>query len=337
MAQKKRGLFHQLLFAVNSGFALLLLLSYILPYIPPKSFPYLSVLSLGVPPLLFINAGFALYWLIRRRIEMLLSLIVLLIGYQFILSYYKFSSQKDVHSPDNISLLSYNVHNFDWMGIGTPEKIVDFVNSESPDIVCFQEYYDRKNIHYKAYPYRYFDKDVVQTELAIFSKYPIVNAGSLDFPNTGNNAVYADIVKHNDTIRVFNMHLQSHSIASDFSRRTFEEKRKIKNVAMGFSRQQEQVKILRDSLKASPYKNIVGGDTNNSVFSYTYRELTKNYQDAFKKAGHGLGRTFVYDKFIPIRMDLILTDMDFTINNFKTYDVPFSDHYPIKVKFELTD
>jgi len=50
---------------------------------------------------------------------------------------------------------------------------------------------------------------------AIFSKFPIVKSGSIEFPNTANNAIYADIVKGSDTIRIYNVHLQSLRIAAN--------------------------------------------------------------------------------------------------------------------------
>ena len=55
------------IFVVNSIAAALLLLSYILPLVPPKTFPLLSVLSLGVPFLIILNALFFFYWLIFKR------------------------------------------------------------------------------------------------------------------------------------------------------------------------------------------------------------------------------------------------------------------------------
>ena len=43
------------IFFLNICFALALLTAYFLPYIPPKTFPTLSVLSLGIGPLLIVN------------------------------------------------------------------------------------------------------------------------------------------------------------------------------------------------------------------------------------------------------------------------------------------
>src|SRR5690606_25860510 len=52
-----------------------------------------------------------------------------------------------------------------------------------------------------------------QFGLAIFSKYPIVNKGSIKFGAlTQNHGMFADLKMGEDTVRVYNFHLQSMSI-----------------------------------------------------------------------------------------------------------------------------
>ena len=82
-------------------------------------------------------------------------------------------------------------------------------------------------------------------------------------------------------------------------------------------------------------KKILCGDFNNTAFSWVYRELSKNKQDAFKIAGKGLGKTFNY--LYPLRIDFILVDLNFEVNNFKTFEVPYSDHFPILARVKLKD
>ena len=66
-----------------------------------------------------------------------------------------------------------------------------------------------------------------------------------------------------------------------------------------------------------------------------YRQLSENKQDAFKIAGKGLGKTFNY--LYPLRIDFILVDLNFEVNNFKTFEVPYSDHFPILARIKLKD
>ncbi|MBT8296096.1 MAG: endonuclease, partial [Gramella sp.] len=76
---KNLNLFDKFVFILNSLAATALLFSYLLPLIPPKSFPLLSVLSLGVPVLIILNTFFLVYWILRLKGQVLLSLIVLLL------------------------------------------------------------------------------------------------------------------------------------------------------------------------------------------------------------------------------------------------------------------
>ena len=73
---KGLSFFGKAIFFVNSVFAILLVFGYALPYIPPHIFPKLSVLSLLLPVLLLINAVFLLYWVLRGKRQLFLSVIL---------------------------------------------------------------------------------------------------------------------------------------------------------------------------------------------------------------------------------------------------------------------
>jgi endonuclease/exonuclease/phosphatase family metal-dependent hydrolase len=340
---KKLSFFNKIIFFVNSLAAFLLLISYLLPYVPPKSFATLSVLSLGVPLLILLNILFFIYWLLQVKKQMLLSLIVLLLGWSYLSSLYKFSSSKKIDETGNISVMSFNVrlfNKYNWKpNVTTREDIVNFFYNESPDILCIQEYTRGTPINlkgYNNYNARY-TKDAKGGH-TIFSKFPIINSGSLEFTNTGNNAVFADIVKEKDTIRVYNIHLQSAKINteidyinSQYSRDVF-----VERVKSAFIEQQSQVELFLEHKSKCPYKIIVAGDFNNTAYSYSYKEiLGDDLKDAFEKAGNGFGKSFQF-KFFPLRIDFILADKRFKINGFKTYnDINLSDHYPIKATLNL--
>ncbi len=338
---KKLGLLGKFLFFINSIAALLLLLAYVLPFIPPNSFPYISLLSLGMPVLIAVNLLFCLYWLLRMRRQFLLSLIILLIGFNHLSALYKFKSEERISSEESLKMMSYNVRQFnryDWMeDKDIPQKIKDFILKESADVVCIQEYASGE-IDFSAFPHTY--KKIIAKGMgqAILSKYPIINKGSLDFKNTGNNVIYADIVVKEDTLRVFNMHLQSHKIDQDL-RNLDKEKGKELTKKMGgsFKIQQDQAEMFLTALAESPYPNIVAGDMNNTAFSYAYRKLTANLNDAFKEKGKGLGYTFMMDDFLPLRIDYFLVDPKYKIVDFTTYREKLSDHYPIAVQIEGLD
>jgi endonuclease/exonuclease/phosphatase family metal-dependent hydrolase len=340
---KKFRFFNKVIFIVNTLAALLLLISYFLPYVPPKSFATLSVLSLGVPLLIILNILFFLYWLLRVRKQMLLSLIVLVLGWSYLGSLYKFSSSKNIEDPDNFSVMSFNVrlfNKYNWKpNKTTREDIVDLFYEESPDVICIQEYTRGTPIKLKGYSHfngRY--KKNVRGGHAIFSKFPIINSGSLEFENTNNNAVFVDVVKEKDTIRVYNVHLQSSKINTQIDYINSQHSRDVflKRVKAAFIMQQTQVELFLEHKSKCKYKVIVAGDFNNIAYSYSYKEiLGDDLKDTFKEAGNGFGKTFDF-KFFPLRIDFILADEDFQVNGFKSYsNMKLSDHYPIKATLKL--
>lgn len=343
MSEKKKRLsiFGRIIFFLNSVFAALLLLSYILPYAVPKSFPILSVLSLLVPVFIIINFLFMFIWILSVRKQFLLSFFVLIIGYSHVTSLYKFSGNTTEPSENSISVMSYNVRLFNiynWIkDTRVDKKIVDLVHADFPDIVAFQEFHKNQKTAFNFYAHKHIvlKGKNKKTGQAIFSKYPIVHKGSLEFPNTPNNAIYIDIVKNKDTIRVYNLHLQSLRInpqEEEFSQENSE--RLLKRMANTFKMQQSQAELFEINRKNCTYKKIILGDFNNSQFSNVYKTIKGTMKDAFVEAGSGFGKTLDYP-FFPMRIDFVLVDESFTVNKFKTFTEHYSDHYAIQSVISL--
>lgn len=343
---KKLGLFDKFIFILNSLAATALLFSYLLPLIPPKTFPLLSVLSLGVPVLIILNALFLVYWVLRFKRQMLLSLIILLLGYNYVLGFVRVSdSEIDENNSADLSLMSYNVRMFnayEWSDRkDIPEKITGFIKENNPDILCVQEHYVGAAELSKVYPYEYVKLKGKNAEFgsAIFSKFPIINQASLDFPHQGNNnAIYADVViNKKDTVRVFNVHFQSLNIKPGIDDLQKEDSKKLLGrIGYGFSLQQEQAEMLMEDLQKSPYKTIIAGDFNNTSFSYIYNLIKQDgrFNDAFLEAGSGFGKSFKLDYF-PLRIDFLLVENELSIKEFKKYEIDYSDHYPVLTKIGL--
>ncbi|WP_053992254.1 endonuclease/exonuclease/phosphatase family protein [Mangrovimonas sp. TPBH4] len=337
---KRLKVIEKLVFFINSIVATMLLLSYILPHVSPGKFAFLSVLSLAVPVLILLNILFVIYWLLKVKKQLLLSLLVLSLGYTYLFSLYKFSSSKDVEDEANLSVMTYNVrlfNLFEWIKDRDVKKeMLGFIKEQQPDIISLQEYRPDETIQLKNY--HKFEKvsgNKVKSGQAIFSKYPIVNSGSIEFPNSSNNAIYVDIVKMKDTIRIYNVHLQSLRIDPNMEKLANESSENLfKRVGGTFKLQQSQTELFLKNKAKCPYKMIICGDFNNTAYSYVYKEIKGDLQDTFVEAGNGFGRTFNF-KFFPVRIDFILADKDFEVNSFKTFDIELSDHYPIMTKLKL--
>lgn len=340
---KNLSWFDKFIFFLNSLFSAALLFAYLLPYIPPNSFALLSVLSLGVPLLIMANIVFLLYWLIRFKKQVLLPLIVLLLGFNHLTSIYEFTTSEDNRSEDDISILSYNVRQFNQFGWDKqediPQKIGELIRREDPDIMALQEYYKGELKVAERFPYKYINIKSKNAEfgLALLSKFPIIDSGSLDFPtSSNNNAIFADIVVQQDTMRFINVHLQSFTLKPDLDKVDNDRSKKV-FLGMGqtFATQQNQMQMILNFMETSPYKVVLLGDFNNTAYSYIYRKLTSSgLKDAFKEKGHGIGRTFDFDYF-PLRIDYIFVNDSIEVTSFKTQEASYSDHFPIKTTISI--
>lgn len=339
---RKLSFFGKMIFVLNSLLVVCTLFTYFLSYIPPSWFPKLSALTLIVPVLIVLNVLFCLYWLLRFKRQALLSGIILIVGIGQIKELYKFTkeTQSLVDNRSTITILSYNVKSFNhkgWMkGEDLDEKIIAFLIEQNADVICLQEYQADYGLPQDIYPYQYkkLTSEKFKFGHIIYSKYPIINSGSIDFPKSGNNIIYADIKLKNDTIRTYNAHLQSFGVSSDFNDLQEDSDKFLRRVALAMTKQETQVDLFLKHENTSPYPVILAGDFNNSAFSYTYRKMKGEKTDAFAKAGKGLGRTFNFD-FVPLRIDFILTDPEFVISDFKNYRIKYSDHYPVMSILQL--
>lgn len=317
--------------------AFLLLVSFILPYLPPKNFPTLSLLSLVVSLLIIVNILFAIYWAIQLRRRFFISFTVLFISFFYFNVFYEVSSQVDESQYKNtLNVLSYNVRLFNAYektpSTNAPQIISELLTEENPDVVCVQEYYKPNKIDLSVYKYKYihFKSEKAKLGHAIFSKYPLINTGAFDFEHTYNNTIYADIVKGMDTIRIYSVHLQSLGIIPRVSFLQESDNEKLrKRVADAFEKQQSQVEAILEHKQTTTNPILICGDLNNTPFSYSYRKLKDGMQDAFRERGNGLGTTFRFEKF-PMRIDYFFASEGLDIISFDTMEKTFSDHYPVR-------
>lgn len=337
---KKLNTFEKVLFFANLLFAIVLLFCYLVPYIPPKNFPRLSVLSLATPLFIIINVLFSVYWLFRLKKPFWCSAVVLLLGYHHLGRFVQLWGGTSI-GKQGITLMSFNArlfNHYNWHSDPNLEdKIMAFIHSEKPDILVVQEFYK-----HKKYEPQYAYKQIISKKKsdniggAVFSNFPIIGTGSLDFPKTGNNGIFTDIVIKQDTIRVYSLHLESLHISPKEEDLLQEDKKQLlKNIGRRFVLQQEQAEIFRKHQQKSPYRTIVCGDFNNTAYSYVYRQIKgENLNDAFTQAGQGFGSTFHF-KYFPLRIDYILLDKSLKINHFQKFEENLSDHYPIMVDFSF--
>jgi endonuclease/exonuclease/phosphatase family metal-dependent hydrolase len=215
--------------------------------------------------------------------------------------------------------------------VNASQFISKLIKELHPDVIFVQEYFNENEINFTDYPYNYIHYNDPKGKFghALFSKHPMINTGAFDFEDSNNNTLFADIIVKEDTIRVYNLHLQSLGIVPSVSTLQDGDKERLrKRLIRTFKKQQSQSELIIQHKDRSPYPVLMCGDFNNTSFSYVYRKLKLEMRDAFVEKGSGIGTTYLFD-FYPMRLDYIMTTNDFNIVDFKTHNSSFSDHYPL--------
>ncbi|WP_297703401.1 endonuclease/exonuclease/phosphatase family protein [uncultured Eudoraea sp.] len=268
-----------------------------------------------------------------------MSFSAILISFLTFGSFYRFGSSNVYPEDKDLSIMTYNSRDFGFAGRKNSEltghKIVNFITEQDPDIICFQESSRIGLGQLKNYPFKYITPYTSQKSIqAIFSKYPIVGNGSLEFPDTANNAIYADIKYKGDTIRIYNLHLQSFKIIPGRVKSVARGIRAYSKMEKTFIKQEEQAQIFDRHRKESPFSTIVCADFNNTPFSNVYRIAKGEMQDTFDEKGIGFGKTFDL-KVVPFRIDFILADKTMQVMTHQNFDLKLSDHYPVLTSIRL--
>jgi len=335
---KKLNFLEKIIFFVNSLAVVLLLATYLIPYIDPEICINCAFLSVLYPTILILNIVFVFLWILKLKPHFLLSLAMIAIGYKQLSYFFATHHNNSVLNKDSIKLISYNIRQLNslkWIKSNhVKQDICNFINKENPDLVCFQEYRTAQKLNLRLK--HYIHHKATSSGLAIYSKYPILNSGFIDFKNSSNNSLFID-VKINKTItRVYNIHLQSFSVNTSYD---YTEKTKLNylydRMKIGFKKQSVQVKTLKKHIKQSPYPVILMGDFNSTAFSWNYNQFKKDFKDAYVEKGFGLGKS--YDFLFPFRIDYFFIDPKIEVVNYKTFNIKLSDHYPIMTKIIINN
>lgn len=340
----------------NAVLVLLTLSSYLSIYLDPGLFWPISILALFYPWLLLLNIIFIISWVFLRKPYFFYSLGCILVGWHFLSNFVGFNLESTTSNTDNaIRVMSYNCHALHPVkgprGSWKIHHLSQLVAEQEADIVFFQEFpiLSRiadplaKELAEKCglkYTYREPRKS-----LALFSKYPIGKKNVKYFTNDANGYQYADLSIDEQTIRVYNIHLQTNAlsgiankVAKEGNLQEKETWLQIKGMIGRYKKSAktrgQQAGEIATGIQRSPHPVILGGDLNDVPFSYTYHQLSKNLQDAFTEKGSGLGITF--NGSIPaLRIDYLLSSPSFKVLDHKILEEDRSDHFPIISTFQL--
>ena len=349
---------------INICIAVAFLLGAYVKYFNPSGWWFIGLLTFILVYLLLALLFFFVFWLFKKSLWLCISLVAIIAGWNAIKNIFPFkiSSEFTIQKqPASIRVMSWNVEQFNILHHKDhPEvksEMLDLINRYDPDIACFQEVVagDKKKginyfpdilkaLHFTDYFYSYSIKDDFDANhhfgRVILSKLPVINKQTVvNYPNDYNATFqYIDVLKGNDTLRVFNIHLQSLKFSQanlnyldagpESDSNITESKSIISKIKKGFIKRSIQANFIKDEIDHSPYPVIVCGDFNDVPNSYAYETIGSGLQNAFVQKGSGIARTFT--SISPtLRIDNIFADKIFIISQFIRIKKLLSDHFPI--------
>lgn len=355
----------KVLLFMNLLAAAFLLCSYLSPWIDPKLFWPAALLGIAYIPLLLVNGLFVLGWLLTRPVLALISLTVILLGWDAFSAHIGLW-RRPTPTPElgfakdsaDLRILSYNVHLFRGPGQSgnTPaikEDAISLIKELAPDVVCIQEYYTRqKGQHDVSRSFRQLlglkhqlihavaKNNFESYGMAIFSRYPIVASGRVsDYEQGVNSIIYADVDKNGRRFRVYNVHLRSfgfqkedydfiNSLKGSLENNVSSTKRIGTRMKYAFSIRSQQARSLRSHSQETDIPYLVIGDFNDTPLSFAVNHVGRNMRNAFREKGQGWGVTYNGD-FPNFQIDYILASRDFDIREYGIIKRKLSDHYPV--------
>ena len=361
---KRRGFtfFGKLQLLIAAALAFALILGILAGNLDPRKYVLIAFFGLAYPFFLLFNVMMIFLWIIRGRFLIaLITIGIICSGWHSLIATVGFVGESGAgpkSSADLVRMMTYNVHSFKPYGEDSNEfvkqQMLQVVKTENPDIICFQEYYTRRKgsfaitdslKHILGTSHYYFvpsaGNEYESMGLAIFSRYPIVGKGSINFTDHGGNAsIYIDVQINQKKVRVYNVHLQSISfdkqdytyldkVTQKMDAEIVPSKRILGMLKAAFLKRSGQVDIMKAHMKTCETPFLIAGDFNDTPASYAVTQLTKSLNNSFVAEGTGLGRTY-NGKFPNFQIDYISATKTIRVMNHRIIKARLSDHFPVR-------
>lgn len=343
-----------IVFPITLLTGILLTVSGLVSYINPAQNNWVPLLGLAFPFLFVLNILWLLYWWIQLKLKLIFPLIFMILNLTQASKYVQFSKKSTVVETElkvctlNTQLFGGSSDTAEFWEVG--EKIADL----QPDILCLQEFYSIRRLDEKVKKLKqkgkfitYHFKRLVPDRnygMVIFSKFPILKSGRISFNgNTGNMAMWADIDLGHDTVRVFNLHLQSIRFKHDdyefiskdadgMDSRIAGSKNLLNRMRIAYEKRAIQTDTVVQYLDAWEGSKIVMGDLNDVPLSYTYRRILGEMRDAFRTKGTGFEKTYK-GPFPNFRIDYIMYSPNLKCTSYSSDGTVPGDHKLLQASF----
>lgn len=344
--KKHRGLTRLLIglfLGANICTVLLLWLTVASTFVSPNEYPTLSLLGLFFPIFVVIDIAFIFFWLIFHFSLVWVPILGLVVVSSYAMDYCPINTKK-YHSDSAICVVTYNLG-----GVQTDEEqleVVRFLKEKKPDIACFQEM--NGSLMNKPEFLQFIDSmhynKVIGTGKYILTRFKVLgDTLHIEYPTRSNSSMACWIHCQGDSLLLVSNHLESNAL-SDSDKTEYKEmileperekveqgsrllKRKLGGAAYYRGAQTDTLCAIVDSNKDKSI--IMCGDFNDTPISYTYQQLTKRLDCAFRKTGRGVGFTYGQSGIF-VRIDHIFCSKDWQcLKCYVDDEIEASDHHPV--------
>lgn len=304
-----------------------------------------------LPILIVANFLLLIYWLVRKRwLFAILPFVTIICCIPYLGTLVQFHSvdEKAGDAQQGLKIATYNVAKFNRETSGfLAQDILAEMKRQKVDVFCIQEFMETSGDVKNTTSYKdYFPYVAIATkDVAIFSRYPIKNSKSLNFEDSNQGGMYADIEVNHQTIRVFNVHLETTGI-----NRTMYKAGKLEaqgydvsknrvlsaiygNYSLGMMFRAAQANMVANEIRSTEKPVIICGDFNDVPYSYVYKTMLGNLVDGFKECGGGYMGTYRGKK--NVRIDYIFHSESLKGLNYHKTELTYSDHYPVFMKLAI--
>jgi endonuclease/exonuclease/phosphatase family metal-dependent hydrolase len=354
--------------------SLCMLVLYLLPYSDQNHFWFLNLFALAFPVFALLQLGFLVFWYFAKRKVTVIPLLTFFLCLPLLKNIIGISKKTKKINQAHFTVATWNIHLVDFYehnGNHSPAMIQKAKDLQA-DVLAVQELVfsldsnsemSINNLKKKlGFKYAVTGNDRrfgVHTNggtraeryfpfcVGIFSNYPIVQWKKVQPLREYNHTfLWADMKVGNDTIRFFNIHLQSmHFVKQEYDvieNIDNQDLDKVKRTGRSLLRKMRtanqqraiQINAVKEEVKKSPYPVILCGDFNDVPNSYAYKTISDVLKDTHVKKGYGIGRTF--QKLSPtLRIDYIFSSKNLQPLHNSVITPSMSDHRPVKTSFSF--
>lgn len=338
----------------------------------PIHFWYIGLLTIGSLYFFLALVIFIFFWVFVKPKFIFISILAILFCISPLQNLFGFRLGKKFvleKAASTIRVMSWNVEHFEILQHKEhpeiKEEMLRTIALYNPDIACFQEMVGSdtfpKAINYLPaikgrlkMPYSHYSYNPIldfdskhHFGIIILSKFPIISIHTLSYAPNDYNSIfqYADILKDQDTFRVFNIHLQSLKFDKENIKylqqpavaegeNLTKSKGILSKFKKGFVKRKTQSDRIHEAVEKSPYPVILCGDFNDVPNSYAYHTIGGKMQNAFREKGGGISRTF--SGISPtLRIDNIFASRHFSFLQYSRVKKKMSDHFPLVVDLQI--